>query len=50
MICSTCQLKIKEDYAIVHYWKSHRPLLLERIRLGKKRSRAQKKIDKWIKR
>jgi len=48
MICKTCQLKIKEEYPIVHYWKKHRALLLERIREGKKRGRAQKKIDKWI--
>lgn len=48
MICKTCQLTIKERYAIVHYWKNHRLLLLERIRKGRKLSKAQKKIDKWI--
>jgi len=48
MICRTCQLTIKEKYAIVHYWNHHRLLLLERIRLGKKRSRAQKRIDRWL--
>jgi hypothetical protein len=48
MICRTCQLKIKETYPIVHYWNNHRAILLERIRIGKKRSRAQKKIDRWV--
>jgi len=48
MICKTCQLTIKEGYPLVHYWKRHRALLLEKIKAGRKRSRAQKKIDRWI--